>query len=192
MAVVVVGGAGHGVGKTALVCGLIRAFPEVEWTAIKITSHDYERGTQVWEESAAAEGTDTSRYLAAGARRSLLVTAADEELEVLVCQALSRCAAPADAALSCPGSAGPSNPRGTILESNRVLKFVDPDLCLGVEGAPGGELKASYERVAARADAFVRRAASDGVVEGARPVFELADVERLSKRMKDWLRERLD
>jgi len=179
MAVIVVGGSGHGVGKTALVCGLIRAFPEVEWSAVKITSHDYGRGAGVWEESEAGEGTDTSRYLAAGARKSLLVTAVDEELEVLVRQALSQCSA--------PSSAGSSRPLGIILESNRVLKFVEPDLLLGIEGAPGTERKVSYERVAARADAVARRAQRDGVVEGERPVFELKDLERLSEPMKNWL-----
>lgn len=189
MAVIVVGGSGHGVGKTALVCGLIRAFAETEWSAIKITSHDYGRGAQVWEESSAGERTDTSRYLAAGARRALLVTAGDEELEDAVRQALSRCAAPGGAALS---GAGLSKPKGLILESNRVLKFVDPELCLGVEGEAGAERKASYEQVVARADAVVRRAERDGTVEGERPVFELADLERLSHRMRDWIRGRMD
>ena len=89
------------------------------------------------------EGTDTSRYLAAGAQKALLVTAGDEELEDAVRQALSRCAAQGGAALS---GAGLSKPKGLILESNRVLKFVDPELCLGVEGGPGTERKASYER----------------------------------------------
>jgi hypothetical protein len=181
MTVIVVGGAGHGVGKTALVCGLILALKEIEWTAIKITSHDYGREAQVWEESSAGEGTDTSRYLAAGARKAMLVTAGDEELEDAIRHALSRCVAPG----------GGVSAMGIIFESNRVLRFVEPELCLGVEGAPDSERKASYERVAVRANAVVRRAERDGVVEGARPVFELADLERLSERMKDWLREKL-
>ena len=32
MAIIVVGGSGRGAGKTALVCGLIRALPEIRWT----------------------------------------------------------------------------------------------------------------------------------------------------------------
>jgi len=189
MAVIVVGGAGHGVGKTALVCGLIRALPEIEWTAVKITSHDYGRGAGIWEESSATEGTDTSRYLAAGARRALLVTAADEEVEGLVREALSQCAAWGGARLNGVGGKGSGKQQGTILESNRVLRFVEPELCLGVEGAPGAERKASYERVEARADAVVRRAERIGVVEGERPVFELANLERLSEEMRAWLKQ---
>jgi len=41
MAIVVVGGSNRGVGKTALVCGLIAALPEYRWTAVKITGHDH-------------------------------------------------------------------------------------------------------------------------------------------------------
>jgi hypothetical protein len=72
-----------------------------------------------------------------------------------------------------------------------VLKFIDPHLCLAVESAPGGERKPSYGRAEARADAMVRRAERDGVIEGPRPIFELADLERLSERMKEWLRGKL-
>ncbi len=45
MAVIVVGGSGRGAGKTALVCGLIRALPEIPWTAIKVTSHGHGKPT---------------------------------------------------------------------------------------------------------------------------------------------------
>jgi hypothetical protein len=41
MAIIVVGGSNRGVGKTALVCGLIAALPEYRWTAVKITTHDH-------------------------------------------------------------------------------------------------------------------------------------------------------
>ena len=39
MAIIVVGGSNRGVGKTALVCGLIAALPEYRWAAVKISSH---------------------------------------------------------------------------------------------------------------------------------------------------------
>jgi hypothetical protein len=41
MAIIVVGGSNRGVGKTALVCGLIAALPEYRWSAVKITTHDH-------------------------------------------------------------------------------------------------------------------------------------------------------
>ncbi len=43
MAIIVVGGSNRGVGKTALVCGLIAALPEYRWNAVKITSHDHKQ-----------------------------------------------------------------------------------------------------------------------------------------------------
>ncbi len=41
MAIIVVGGSNRGVGKTALVCGLIAALPEYRWTAVKISTHEH-------------------------------------------------------------------------------------------------------------------------------------------------------
>ena len=43
MAIIVVGGSNRGVGKTALVCGLIAALPEYRWAAVKITTHEHKQ-----------------------------------------------------------------------------------------------------------------------------------------------------
>jgi len=51
VAIVVVGGSGRGVGKTALVCGLIRALPEIPWTAVKITSDAHAVAKPIFEET---------------------------------------------------------------------------------------------------------------------------------------------
>ena len=59
MAIIVVGGSSKGAGKTALVCGLIEALAEFQWTAIKITTEDHGQPTPIWEETAASEETDT-------------------------------------------------------------------------------------------------------------------------------------
>ena len=80
MAIIVVGGGGRGVGKTALVCGLIAALPEFAWTAIKITSHPHLGPEPVWEETSAGQRCDTTRYLAAGAARAFLVAATEDDL----------------------------------------------------------------------------------------------------------------
>ena len=62
MAILVVGGSHRGVGKTALVCGLIAALPEHRWTAVKITSDDHGQFAPVWEDTEPGQGTDTARY----------------------------------------------------------------------------------------------------------------------------------
>src|ERR1035438_4687922 len=86
MALIVVGGSGRGVGKTSLVCGLIASLPEVAFAAVKITTHAHQEGSPFWEDSASTgrigsgTGTDTERYLAAGARRALLVASAEDQL----------------------------------------------------------------------------------------------------------------
>src|ERR1700684_1941443 len=88
MAIVVVGGHSRNVGKTSVVAGLVRALPEMRRTAVKITQYghgfcsaDGEPGdcqtadhrAAVSVEKDAATGTDTARYLQAGAQRSLWV-----------------------------------------------------------------------------------------------------------------------
>ncbi|MGA9063580.1 MAG: hypothetical protein WB341_18195 [Terracidiphilus sp.] len=176
MAIIVVGGSGRGAGKTALVCGLIRALPEIRWTAIKITSHSYGQPAPLWEETQAGQETDTARYLAAGARRALLVTAGDEALGPIVQRILAGCPPPA----------------GVIFESNRVLRHLRPDLCLAAASSLRGEHKPSFELVLEHVDATVELAGHDHIIEAEKITFRLASLERVSPTMLEWVRERLD
>ena len=112
MAIIVVCGSGRGVGKTALVCGLIAALPKLRWTACKITRHAHGMPQAVWEETGSSpaasidmrQGTDTARYRAAGAERALLISAADDELETALKKFLE----------------GGIESKNVIFESNRV------------------------------------------------------------------------
>ncbi len=178
MVTIVIGGSGRGVGKTALVCGLIGALPEFGWTAVKITSHGHGKDPQVWEEAEAGQGTDTARYLAAGARRAFLITAEDDELESIVTQ-FSEKQPPAE---------------HLIFESNRILRHLHPDLCLAVTGGRASEQKPSFAEVLKRMDAMVQLAEADRVLfvtPFERPRFHLASFQRISPQMLAWLRERL-
>src|SRR5271165_3097370 len=82
---VVVGGHTRSIGKTQLVCDIIAAFPKTEWIAGKITQYGHGVCAQNGEncdcapeehvcaldwETHADTGTDSARFLAAGARRS--------------------------------------------------------------------------------------------------------------------------
>jgi hypothetical protein len=175
MAIIVVGGSGRKIGKTGLVCGLIRALPEFDWTAVKITSHGHGRTESLWEETSAGQGTDTARYLAAGARRALMVTAADDALGPLVQQILRE-----------------SPPPGCIIfESNRVLDHLRPNLCLALASSLEGERKPSFEIVEQRMDALVELAGHDHVITSQKLAFHLASLDRISPTMQAWLRERL-
>jgi hypothetical protein len=170
------------VGKTSLVCGLIAALKEFHWTAVKITSHDYGRPEPIWEETKAGQGTDTARYLAAGAKRALLVTVRDGDL--------------GDGARlrELGGVVGPS--ADLIFESNAIAGLVKANVCLGVigSGQDGTGMKASFAPFMRRMDAGVVLAGACTELEGlerATPVFELADLEHLSPEMAAWVRARL-
>jgi len=175
MALIVVGGGGRGAGKTALVCGLIRAMPEIHWTAVKVTTHEHGKATPIWEETTPGETTDTARYLAAGARRALLVTAGGDGLGPIVEKILEEC---------CP-------PAGLIFESNSVLRHVRPDVCLCAASSPWVGVKVSYDLVLEHADAMVELAGHDHIIEVEKITFRLASLERVSPVMLEWLRERL-
>jgi len=184
MAIVVVGGSHRGVGKTALVCGLIAALPEYRWIAVKITSDNHGKPTPVWEETEAGHGTDTARYLAAGAVRAFLITASHDEMEQRLAE-LERITGPE---------------HNVIYESNRVVDFVRPDICLLVDELAGEEAaKPSFLRFAANADAMVSQASCDSVSDDsviagsgvARPRFLLVAFERIPSQMAEWLRQRI-
>jgi hypothetical protein len=184
MAILVVGGSHRGVGKTALVCGLMGALPEYKWIAIKITSHDHGLPATVWEEMQAGQGTDTARYMSAGAMRAFLITASDGEIKERLAE-LERMVGPDDS---------------VIYESNRVVDFIKPDLFLLVDD-PGAEqaAKLSFMRVASVADAMVSQGSSDSESaerecsgsDAGRPRFQLVAFEGISPQMLEWLRERI-
>src|ERR1700751_4559596 len=82
MAIVVVGGHSRDVGKTSVVAALIARLPEMRWTAFKITQFGHgfctangepcdcqtdEHTVAVSEERNRSSGTDSARYVAAGA-----------------------------------------------------------------------------------------------------------------------------
>ena len=175
MAVIVVGGSGKGVGKTSLVCGLIAALPEFSWIGVKITGHDYGKTATIWEETEAGQGTDTARYLDAGAQRALLVGSSDGSISLdELWEAVG------------PGA-------DLIFESNIIAGLLEADICLGVVGAEV-EVKPSFEPFMRRMDAAVILAGVrtvPGAGELTVPVFRLEHLERVSPEMMGWVRGRL-
>ncbi len=175
MAVIVVGGSGRGVGKTALICGLIAALPEFGWAAVKVTSHAYGQREAIWEETDAGQTTDTARYLAAGARRALLVTAGEDQLALRLGELRERLGAGAH----------------VMFESNSVLRHVTPDICLAVMSGAGGEAKPSFCEALERADALVSEVGLVILVAGGKRTFRLDRLDSISDEMGNWLRKRL-
>lgn len=178
MRTLVIGGHTRSVGKTSLVVDLIRAFPEAAWTAVKITQYGHgvcsvhgepcnctprDHGAALDEEHDRSERTDTSRFLVAGAARSLWLRTPQGELAggmPLLREALQ----------------GAEN---VILESNAILQLLRPELYMVVLDASQNDFKATARRYLDRADAYVLRSAltqlpwagvSGGLLE-SRPAF---------------------
>lgn len=174
MATIVVSGGGKNVGKTSLICGLLRALPEFEWVAVKIAGHDHGKAEALFEETEAGEETDTARFLLAGARRVFLMTADGPEL--------------GEGLKTLTSLVGPA--ANLIFESNRVLDWIEPTVHLAVGEAVSGQ-KPTFTRVEHRLDARVILADRDEAEESAPPVFRLAAPERISPELRRWLQERL-
>ncbi|HEX5483718.1 MAG TPA: hypothetical protein VFZ08_13930 [Terriglobia bacterium] len=154
MHAVVVGGHTRNIGKTSLAAGLIRAFPSLGWTAVKITQYGHgicsrdgkpcdcapqTRPYLLTEEKDAAGHSDTSRFLAAGARRSLWLRARQGQL--------------ADALPTL--EAALATDERVLIESNSILEFIQPDLYLVVLDSSRPDFKESARRYLARADALI-------------------------------------
>lgn len=185
MAIVVIGGSAKDVGKTALVCGVIAAFRELAWTAVKITGHDYDLASPVVnrmkfpngvirEETNLGAETDTARYLAAGARRALLVTRLGADIPI---EEIRRAL---------------NGDRNVIFESNRIVDLLKPDVCIALVGGVT-TVKKSFTRLLPMADALVN-VQNTCEVEGAPagiPRFHLQSPDRIPEEMANWLKARL-
>jgi hypothetical protein len=143
MAIVVVGGQARNVGKTSLVANLIKAVPERRWTAVKISHHEHDlppgASYIIHEQGDASGDADTARYLRAGARRALLLSARPGCL--------------ADAIPELRRELGRAD--DVILESNSVLEFLEPDVYLAVLDPAIADFKSSARQFLQQASAVV-------------------------------------
>ncbi len=161
MRTLVVGGHIRNIGKSALVVDIIRAFPEAAWTAVKITQHGHgvcstngedvgcaplDRSSALDEELDRSNRTDTSRFLVAGAARSLWVRTRQGCLREFLPRLWREI-----------GSAS-----NVIMESNSVLEFIRPELYLVVLDSAKADFKESARRFIGLADGFVLRAPLKG------------------------------
>lgn len=154
MAVVVVGGHSRNIGKTSVVAGLIARLPEFHWTAFKVTQYGHgfctadgkpcqcqtaDSCVSVSAERETTTGTDTSRYLAAGAARSLWVRTRIGMLAEAMPRIHEEIASSENA----------------ILESNSILDYLKPNLYLTVLDPSVADFKESARRFLEKADAVL-------------------------------------
>jgi hypothetical protein len=179
--------------------GLIRGMPERQWTAFKVTQFGHgmcsangepcdcetaEHAVAVSEERDPGTGTDSSRYLAAGAVRSLWVRTRMGDLA----EAMPRIRK--ELAIT----------RNALIESNSILRFLRPDLYLSVLDPDVEDFKSSARLYLDRADAVlvpegvVGRPGWKGIslklIEGT-PVLAMRSPEYLTAEALEFVRHRL-
>ena len=162
--VIVVGGHSRSIGKTQLVCDVIRAFPHANWIAGKITQYGHgvcaqngnncdcapdEHVCAIEWEGQPQSGTDSARFLAAGAKQSFWLRTKQGFLAEgmpLLRETLTE---------SFVDLAEES--RSLILESNSLLQFLKPSLYFAVIDPAREDFKDSARVALDRADALVLR-----------------------------------
>lgn len=154
MKMVMVGGHTRNIGKTSVVEGIIRGLPEMRWTAVKITQFGHgvcstsgelcdcavaEHAFAITTERQRDSGTDTARFLAAGARRALWVRAGQGEL-LAALPSLREAIA---------------NDAHVIIESNSLRRFIKPTIFLQVIDPASADFKDSARQFFDMADAYL-------------------------------------
>jgi len=151
--IVAISGFSSNVGKTTLVCDLLKALPE--WEAIKLSRGHYRscgkdpeaccvsdllREEAVVRSGRAANyavGKDTGRFWDAGATNVHWVIVDDHQVEQGVNEALSRVES-----------------KGVIIEGNSFLEYIDPDFAIMCARAEGGTIKSSARTTISKCNAL--------------------------------------
>src|SRR5688500_18204442 len=199
--VIGVGGFTSNVGKTTLMCELLKVFPG--WEAIKMTRGHYrscgkdphaccvshllgdEPVIRLGRAQTYASDKDTGRYWDAGASNVHWVIVTDGQVERGIRLALERVEAP-----------------GVLIEGNSFLKFIRADFAVMVARADGGKVKASARRALAKSTALYlsdegdargtarerfaswSRSSADRDLLGSLPVYTHAELPQLISRVR--------
>jgi len=195
MAIVIIGGHSRSVGKTSVVAGIIRALPELHWTALKVTQYGHgicsadgspcdcasdDHSWAVTEERDRSGESDTSRFLIAGAEKVYWV----RTRQGMLAEAMPRIrqvTAPA---------------QNVIFESNSLMKFIRPDLYLTVLDFANPDFKDSAREFLDRADAIIAQnfdsssAWSNVSLKpvATKPVFRITPPEYVTAEIVEFLR----
>jgi hypothetical protein len=201
LAIVVIGGHSRNIGKTSAVASLIAHLPQFHWTAFKITQYGHgfctadgapcdcqtdDHTIAISVERDPNTGTDSARFLAAGAVKSLWVRTRQGMLAAAMPRIRKELAEAENA----------------IIESNSILQFLRPDLYLSVLDFGTADFKDSARLFLDRADAILLRASgrdlapqwsgvSAKLIEHT-PQFVIAPPDYMSDQIVDFVRGRLE
>lgn len=181
--VIGVGGFTSDIGKTTLVCELLKAFPG--WEAIKTTRGHYRScgkdphaccvshllSDEPLVRSGRAEtyepGKDTGRYWDAGATNVHWLIATDDQIEKGIKEALARVKSP-----------------GVFVEGNSFSEFVDTNHFVMVRSAGGMKIKGSARRLLGKATAIYVSDTDPLPPVGPTPVFSAANLPELIEHLR--------
>jgi molybdopterin-guanine dinucleotide biosynthesis protein len=168
--VVAISGFSSNVGKTTLMCELLRCLPG--WEAIKLTRGHYrscgrdpagccvsdllrdEPVVRSGREANYQAGKDTGHFWDAGASNVHWVIVKDDQVERGIKEALARVEA-----------------EGVIVEGNSFLEYVSADLAIMCARSEGGTIKSSARKNLARSD-FLYLTSLDATAANAKKQFE--------------------
>jgi hypothetical protein len=169
---IVVGGHTRSIGKTQLVCDLIAALPHAKWIAGKITQYGHgvcatnghdcdcaptEHIVALDWESNSQSGTDSARFLQAGAARAFWLRTKQGYL--------AEGMQPLREAFASSEHVSTGEGLNVIVESNSLLQFVKPSLYVTVFDTARDDFKDSARQMLDRADVFVfRRGLEDATI----------------------------
>jgi len=153
---VVVGGHSRGVGKTSIMNIILGAMPEMDWHAVKISSHRHSTCP-----SPVATGSPE------------LLRLPDNEFAFGLAGLKSML----------------EDGRNLLVESNRIVAHLDPDVLIFVVDPLNPDWKATSALCLKRADALVF--SNDGSLALSLPAFRLLAWDRPPLGFAGWLRERL-
>jgi len=200
MAIVVVGGHSRNVGKTSVVAGLIANLPAYNWTAFKLTQFGHgrcslngkpcqcETADHAWaitEEKDRSGKSDSSRFLVAGAKHSFWVRTSQGQLAKAIAAIRRRL----------------DQSENAILESNSILKFIQPDVYISVLDPATEDFKSSAHQFLERTDAIILHRSEQhepnwpGVslkTRPDRPIFIVEPPEYVSSEVVEFVERRLE
>jgi hypothetical protein len=181
-----------------VVAGLIAALPEFHWTAVKITQYGHgicsadgelcdcatdDHSWAVTEEHDRSGESDTSRFLVAGAVRSLWV----RTRQGMLAEAMPRVRQELASA------------ENAILESNSVMRFLRPDLYMTVLDPATADFKTSAQQLLDRADAVVLHEGADAInwtnvslkPVASKPMFHIHPPQYVTPQLIEFVRVRV-
>jgi len=186
---IVIGGHTRKAGKTSVTEGVIRAFSQHPWTALKISAHWHadsqsQEAFLIHEETSSEMKSDSARYLAAGASRAFWIRVREGRMAELMPALLPILQ---------------SNPF-VIVESNAILRHIQPDLYVMVLRYDLDDFKDSARETLSQAHAAIAihpklsspewRAFAQETTAGI-PVFTTSDPQILPAEFLDFVKLRL-